>query len=305
MQEYEIRFRSDDAELAGTLTLPAMEGPFPAVLLVPGSGPIDRNENHKKIHLNVFSDISSYLVRHGIASLRYDKRGIGQSEGDYWSAGFHSNARDALAALQFLKRQNTIRSEHIFMLGHSEGALIATRLAGGGAEIAGIILLAGAAQTGEAILKWQAQQIVEGLKGFNGWIIRTFHIDVAKAQQKQIDKIKKSKKDWYRQQLIAKINAKWFREFMTYDPAEDLSKITVPALAITGSKDIQVDPADLERMVNLVKAPFEYHVIPNMTHTLRIQEGEARISNYREEVKEPVTSQLLEMIVHWLQNRIE
>ncbi|HEU5379141.1 MAG TPA: alpha/beta fold hydrolase [Ktedonobacteraceae bacterium] len=305
IQQYDIRFRSDGKELAGTLTLPDAGGPFPAVLLLTGSGRIDRDENGKKLRLNVFSELAHALAQQGIASLRYDKRGVGQSEGDYWTTGFEDHVQDAQAALQFLKQQKPLQAENIFLLGHSEGAFLSTRLAGNGAGIAGVILLAGAAQSGEAILKWQAGEIVKGLKGVNGWLIRTFHINVSKAQQRQIEKIKRSQKDWFRQQLLVKINAKWFREFMAYDPAEDLSCITVPVLAITGSKDIQVDPADLERMAHLLQAPFESHLIEGMTHVLRIEEGDASLSSYKEEVKHPIEPRLGAIILQWLENRID
>jgi pimeloyl-ACP methyl ester carboxylesterase len=261
MQEQEIRFTSGEIELAGTIALPGSDGPFPGVLFIAGSGQVDRNDNHKKIRINAFYDISHHLAHNGIASLRYDKRGVGQSDGDYWAAGFYDRVQDALAALQHLKHRKDIQPEKIFILGHSEGSFIAIRLAGSKADVAGIILLSGAAQSGEAVLKWQALQIAKGLKGINGWIIKTFHIDVSKAQQKQIDNIKRSKKPWFRQQLLVKINAIWLREFMAYDPVEDLPRITVPVLAITGSKDIQVDPADLNRMAHLVKTPFEHHLI--------------------------------------------
>jgi pimeloyl-ACP methyl ester carboxylesterase len=126
-----------------------------------------------------------------------------------------------------------------------------------------------------------------------------------KAQRKQIDKIKRSKKDWFRHQLLTKVNAKWLREFMAYNPAEDLSRITVPVLAITGSKDIQVDPADLEGMAHLVKAPFDCSLIPDMTHTLRVEEGDESISKYKEEIKKPVDPKVLEMVLHWLENQID
>ena len=305
MQEHEIRFKSGEIDLAGTLALPSSNGPFPAVLFITGSGPIDRNENHKKLHLNIFDDISHYLAENGIASLRYDKRGTGDSQGDYWKTGFYDNSQDALAALQYLKLQNNIQKENIFILGHSEGALQAMRLTGAGTEVAGIILLAGGAQSGEAILKWQAIQIAKGLKGINGWLIKILRIDISKAQQKQIDKIKKSKQDYFRSQLVAKINAKWFREFMDYNPAEDLQRITVPVLAINGSKDIQIDSSDLDRMANLIKAPFEPHLIPNMTHLLRIEEGDAAISKYKKELKKPLEPMVLEIVLQWMQRRID
>jgi pimeloyl-ACP methyl ester carboxylesterase len=304
MKEQEIRFKSGGIEIAGTMALPDSDGPFPCVLLIAGSGQIDRNENNKKFHLNAFYDISHFLAKNGIASLRYDKRGVGQSDGDYWETGFYDNTLDALAALQYLKQQKNIQSKYIFLLGHSEGAFVAIRLAGVGAEAAGIILIAGAAQSGEAVLKWQAIQVTNGFRGINGWLIKVLHINVTKAQQKQIDKIKQSKKDWLRQQLLVKINAKWLREFMAYNPVEDLPLITVPVLAITGSKDIQVDPADLDKMAHLVKAPFEAHRIQDMTHMLRIEKDDASISKYKEEIRKPIEPQLLEIVLRWIENRI-
>jgi alpha-beta hydrolase superfamily lysophospholipase len=305
MQEHEIHFKSNEIELAGTLALPGSSGPFPGVLFITGSGQVDRNENHKKLHLNIFDDISHYLAENGIASLRYDKRGVGESQGDYWTTGFYDNAQDATAALQYLKQQKNIQPKNIFLLGHSEGAFLATRLSGEGIDVAGIILLAGGAQSGEDVLKWQAIQIAKGLKGINSWLIKILRIDISKTQQKQIDKIKKSKEDSFRSQLIVKVNAKWLREFMAYNPTEDLQRISVPVLAISGSKDIQVDSSDLDRMANLIKAPFESHLIQNMTHLLRIEESDAAISKYKQEIKKPIEPQVPEIIVRWIQNRIE
>lgn len=304
MVERQLQFTSEQIELKGTLCLPKADGVFPTILFIAGSGPIDRNENHKKIRINAFHDIAHYLAQHGIASFRYDKRGIGQSGGNYWTTGFYDNSNDAHNALKFLQKQKNSNPEKIFLLGHSEGALIATRLAGEGVTAAGIILLAGAAQSGEAILKWQALEVAKGLKGFTGWIIKVLRIDIAKAQQKQLSKIKQSNKDWIRVQLIAKLNAKWFREFLAYDPSEDFSRITVPVLAITGSKDIQVNPNDLQQMADLVKTPFEAHLIQNITHMLRVQEGDASISKYREEVSRPVEQQVLELVLQWIRKRV-
>jgi pimeloyl-ACP methyl ester carboxylesterase len=305
MQEQEIRFRSDGLELAGTLALPDKGSSFPGVLLIAGSGQVDRNENHQKLRLNIFYDIAHYLAQNGIASLRYDKRGVGQSGGSYWSAGFSNNVQDALAALQYLRNHKKIQPQKVFLLGHSEGALIATRLAGLGAEVAGVILLAGSARSGEEVLQWQVLQVARGLKGINGWLINKLHVDVAKAQAKQLEKIKASRQDWIREQLFVKLNAKWLREFMAYNPADDLPYISVPVLAITGSKDIQVDPADLERMAQLVQAPFEHHVIPNMTHILRSEAGEAAIARYKEEIKQPMEPQVLELVLHWLRQQLQ
>ena len=296
----EVSFPSNGLKLSGTVTVPDKDGNFPAVLFIPGSGQVDRDENHKKLRLNVFHDLAESLCACDFASLRYDKRGVGASSGNYWKTGFYDNIGDAQAAMAFLKEQERIDSNRIFLLGHSEGAYIATKIAADSTDMSGIILLAGGAQSGEETLKWQALKVVDGMKGLNKWLINVLHLNVAKSQQKQIDKIKKSHKDWIRVQLIVKLNAKWMREFLAYNPVEDLMTISVPVLAITGSKDIQVNPEDLKLMEELVRSPFEYHILPDVTHLLRKEQGVASISNYRKLVQEPIDERIPEIICNWL-----
>jgi pimeloyl-ACP methyl ester carboxylesterase len=305
MIEEDVVFENNSVKLAGTLAKPDSGFSFPCVLLIPGSGQVDRNENHKRMRLNVLHDIAVFLADNGIASLRYDKRGVGASGGDFWKTGFHHNVLDAKAALNFLKMREGIQRKNIFLLGHSEGALISTKMAGEGADVAGVILLAGTAQSGADALKWQAKTIAKGMKGINKRIITLLRIDVEKSQQKQLFKIRSSAKDWYRVQLFSKLNAKWMREFIDYNPAEDLSKIKVPVLAITGAKDIQVNPDNLKRMEELVGSPFEYHLLDGVTHLLRDQEGNADISTYKKQLKQPIDSRILVLISLWLRKYIK
>lgn len=304
MREELVAFESAGFRLAGTAALPEGQAPFPCVLFITGSGKVDRDENHKKLKMDAFRQISARLAENGIASLRYDKRGVGESRGDYWSTGFHDNTADALCGLGFLKTRNDIRHDKVFLLGHSEGAIQSARIAGKGAEIAGAVLVAGTARSGEEVMKWQGEQVFRTLKGFNAWLIKLLRIDPAKAQQKNLDKLKKTTRDTVRMQRVAKINAKWMREFLAYDPSEDLARISVPVLAVTGGKDLQTPPADLERMAELVKAPFESHVIPDMSHIMRTDPGEPSLSHYREQVKRPVDSRLMDIVTDWLIRQI-
>lgn len=291
--------------MAGTLTLPETDGQFATALLVAGSGQVDRDENCKKIRINAIREIAHHLAMNDIASLRYDKRGVGVSEGNYWETGFFDNVADAEAALEYLKSHPRIQKDAVFLIGHSEGALIVTNLAADHTCIAGVILLAGTAQSGESVLKWQANQVVNGLRGINKLIINLLRIDVKKAQQKQIDKIKNSSATWYRVKCIVKLNAKWFREFMAYNPAKDYPKIRVPILAITGAKDIQVDPKDLLKMAELVQGEFEYHEVPDISHLLRLEDGKPSITTYKKQVKQPVHPRILRLITDWLTSRMD
>ena len=233
--EEQIKFSSGNIRLAGSLQIPDSNEVNACVLLIAGSGQVDRNENHKKLHVDALRQIAIYLAKHKIASLRYDKRGVGESDGDYWETGFFDNISDAENALKYLELDTRLVNKPHFVLGHSEGALIAANLAAAYSDLSGAVLIAGAAQDGRKVIEWQAKEVAKGLTGLNGFLVKLLRIDVVKAQKKVLDKIEKSTSNWFRQGLVKKINAKWMREFLAYDPSKDLAKIRVPILAITGS----------------------------------------------------------------------
>jgi pimeloyl-ACP methyl ester carboxylesterase len=271
--------------------------------MLAGSGQTDRDDNALKLAINIFPQIAEALARHGFVAFRYDKRGVGHSQGDYWSSGFDDRLTDAVAAVNWLKAQPEVDDSKVFVLGHSEGALVSVRLAAGAAGIAGVILLGGSAKSGGETLLWQGAQIAGTLTGFNRAVIRAFHVDVLKAQRKNLDRLKDSTSDVVRFQLVQKLNAKWMREFLDYDPTHDLAKVEVPVLAITGAKDIQVDPADLQVMARLVTGEFESYEVPDLTHLLRRDIGRPSLKTYKKQAKEPVDSSVVDLIIAWLQER--
>jgi uncharacterized protein len=302
MNEQDLQFSSGSLLLAGTLATPDRGGPFPCVLLLPGSGRVDRDENLKKLPIDVLRQVAADLAGRGIASFRYDKRGVGSSQGHYGRSGLYDHVADAEAALTFLAVRPDVAAGRLFVLGHSEGAYISVRVAAERPDLAGVVLLAGGARTGEEELRWQARRVVDTLTGFNAFLIRLLRIDPLKSQAKFLEKIKRSSEDTYRVRL-RKINAKWMREFLAYDPAPDLARIRAPILAITGAKDIQVDPANLERMGKIVAASFEAHVVPDVTHLLRRESGPGGIRTYKEQVKRPVAPEVLALIGLWVKKQ--
>jgi hypothetical protein len=298
MQETYPTIQSHGLALAGTFATPEGEGPFPAALLLPGSGPLDRDGNIKRIRLNVSRDLASTLAEAGWASLRYDKRGIGESEGNYLSTGFSDELADAEAACEWLHRQDAVTS--VVVIGHSAGALHAAELAGRGSAVAGAILLAATAKTGEETLRWQAGQLGDNVvPGPIKALMRLFRTDVLKQQDGAIAKLKATTTDTARIQL-QKVNAKWMREFIAYDPRPVFAAVKVPILAVTGTKDIQVDPADLE--VIAATAPnAQVLKVADMDHILRPEP--ARISNprhYGKQAKKPMDPRVIEAILAWL-----
>ena len=295
--EIDLGFTNDGLSFAGTLSLPESPRPAPGALLVSGSGPLDRDGNAKRLPIGVQSQLAAALANAGVASYRFDKRGAGGSEGDFPSTGFWDNVSDARAAFHAMRDHPDIDADRCFVVGHSEGAAIATELA---EEAAGVVLLAAPAQAGRAVLEWQGGRVSETLPPLVRGILRLFRIDVTRQQAKQLDRLAASTDDVVRVQL-QKVNAKWFREFLVHDPAETLAGLTTPVLAITGMKDIQVDPDDVARIGSLVAGPFEGHTPVDVTHLLRTEAGPASMRTYKAQVKRPIDPEVVRIIVDWLE----
>ena len=172
MTSHDLTFANGDHRLVGTFLTPDKLEPFTVALLISGSGPIDRNSNFKRMQIDVMRQVADHLEAAGIASFRYDKRGVGESDGDYRSSGFLDNVADANAALGTLRARPEIGQ--IFVVGHSEGALISTELAGSGADVDGVVLLAGTAKNGKEVLRWQARQLAVRMPRPVKWLLRVF-----------------------------------------------------------------------------------------------------------------------------------
>jgi pimeloyl-ACP methyl ester carboxylesterase len=158
-REEEVSYRNTSAgvTLAGTLTLPASGSPFPAVLLISGSGPEDRNETVFGHH--PFWVLADYLTRRGIAVLRVDDRGVGGSTGSTSRSTTEDFAEDVLAGVNFLLNRHEIDSRHIGLIGHSEGGMIAPMAAVRSSDVDFIVLLAAPGLPGDEILYLQAAAI--------------------------------------------------------------------------------------------------------------------------------------------------
>lgn len=294
MRDIEIRFPAADVELVGTLAIGAAPG-GPAALLLSGSGPIDRDSNTRRMPIDVMRRLAGHLADEGITTLRYDKRGVGESGGDYLSTGFHDNIADARAALDALRARPEVDPRRIVVIGHSEGAMAATVLAAD-EELAGVVLLAGAARTGRDILHWQANQVGETLPRPVRGMLRLLRQDVVRTQAKRLDRIEASTENVLRIQMV-RLNARWLREFMAFDAAATLARAAVPVLALTGGKDIQVDPSDIGRMRELVTAPFEGHVIDDVSHLLRHAPGPPSLRTYKKQARRPLDERVVRLTV--------
>lgn len=266
-REEEVTFAgaNDDVHLAGTLTLPEGDGPFPAAILISGSGQQDRNEtifNHKP-----FWVLADALTRRGIAVLRVDDRGVGGSTGEVATATSRDFADDVRAEIKFLQGHKEIDSWRIGLIGHSEGGLIAPLVAAESHDVAFLVLLAAPGVNGEQIIYRQGELIAKALGADEATIKRqrglqeTFFAIVREESEgpamqaklnKAIEQTYAELSDAERAQLgdqkavleqqVKLLQSPWFRYFLTYDPRPTLAKVKCPVLALNGEKDLQVDP---------------------------------------------------------------
>ena len=259
--EEEVRFENKTAgvTLTGTLTLPHKKAPFPVVVLITGSGPQDRDETlsgHKP-----FLVLADYLTRQGLAVLRYDDRGMGQSTGDHSKATTEDFATDVISAVAYLQARKEIDKDRIGLIGHSEGGIIAPMVANR-SRISFVVSLAGTGIPGSELSLMQAMASrpfpVTDEKAYEQAIRQAIAIASA---QKDLEVIKKELYSHYKEKvmpLVKGINLSdkeidaiihrlvetrttvWMRYFYGYNPADEIEKLTCPFLSLNGSKDTQV-----------------------------------------------------------------
>ncbi len=246
--------------LAGTLTTPKGDGPFPAVVLLSGSGAQDRDETlmgHRP-----FLVLADYLTRHGIAVLRYDDRGYAHSTGDYAKATHEDFAADGAAAFQFLRAQPEIDPKRVGLCGHSEGGPHAAIVAAKDKEVAFVVMLAGIGVPVDQLLTRQRQDImrVSGVaqvatpeeKALADKLFTLLRSGKATSQEVRALLEKMAARYTPEQraatgftesaidQQVALLTSPWFIKLLAFDPAPTLAKVKCPVLALNGEKDLQV-----------------------------------------------------------------
>lgn len=308
MIEREVQVEGKGGRLAGTLCLPAEEGVFPVVLMSHGSGPLDRDENMKGQKLEVFNAVAHRLAQSGVASVRFDKRGCGASQGDYYAAGLHDFFDDVVSCYDWLRRSEFCEPERLFLLGHSEGCLVVAQAALQRPETAGLVLLCPFVEPIEDVLMRQGRQIERELASAHGvtrfvyGVVTRLFGGPVENQEALIRTIRASTEAsvsvrWQR------VPAKWLRELLSVDAGEALGQLSCPLLLVGGEKDLQCDPADVARIAALAKGAVEEHIISDLTHLLRRDDQPATLLGSRRLLKQPVDPEVLELVAKWVAGR--
>ncbi|GJQ44205.1 MAG: alpha/beta hydrolase [Ignavibacteriaceae bacterium] len=321
----------DSITLAGTFTYPKEDGKFPAVVLITGSGAQNRDEeifNHKP-----FLVISDFLTKNGYAVLRFDDRGVGESEGNHSIATTFDFAEDVRAAIKYLKARNEVDKNKIGLIGHSEGAMIASIVASESDDVAFIILMAGPGLPGDSILYLQTEliykaegqseeqihEILDELREV--YSILKSDIDESEMKerlkrkyQQRFDKMSDEEKqrfgdlNTYMEMEIRIATSPWFRAFLKFDPRPILEKVKCPVLAVIGEKDLQVPPKEnLPAIEDALKRGgnknFKVTELPNLNHLFQTSQF-GTISEYGI-IEETMSPQALETMLNWLNEILE
>lgn len=323
----DIKFRNEKAGiiLGGTVTIPDGPGPFPAVILITGSGSQNRNEElmaHKP-----FWVIADYLSRNGVAVLRYDDRGVGQSQNTSTPSTSADFATDANAAFNYLKSVGKIDTTMIGLAGHSEGGLIASIAASGNSAVAFVISLAGPGVTGENILYRQNYDINKAsgmsekdLKALISMSRKMYAVikktpDNAKAteemtailkrsmekQKEPAENVEKALKGF--PASAATLTSPWYRTFLFTDPAIYWKKVRCPVLALNGDKDLQVAAdANLPAIRKAVTSGGNSHVttikVPGLNHIF--QHCKTGLPAEYGEIEETFSPEVLKTMADWI-----
>ena len=329
-EEIEVRVPNAQAgiSLGGTLTIPSGAGPLPAVILISGSGPNDRDENmagHRP-----FLVIADALTRRGIAVLRCDDRGVGGSDGDFHRATTVDFASDAQAAWEFLARQPRIDGKKVGLLGHSEGGLIGPIAAAGNPNVAFVVMLAGTGILGERMALIQVEAVsrsrgageaaigkerrfYEGMlqviktqgnaRAAEAAIRRLIAEALAGMSEAEKKELNVSEKSLIQDMIGYLADYPWNRFIMSYDPAAALRKVRCPVLALNGDKDTQV-PADIhlaaieQALRDAGNTRSEVRKVPGLNHMFQTAKtGHPR--EYRD-IEETISPAVLQLVGDWI-----
>jgi pimeloyl-ACP methyl ester carboxylesterase len=332
-QSEEVVFQNikDSVSLAGTFTFPKDGISFPAVILISGSGPQNRNEEimgHKP-----FLILSDYLTKQGIAVLRYDDRGTASSTGSFKDALTQDFAKDVEAAIDFLKTRPEINQQAIGLIGHSEGGIIAPIVASNRPEdISFIILLAGVTIPGDEVMKIQKELSLRAMGSSENYIseevafdnelmkvitttplealaerLETFTTSYLK-DNPTFAKNRGMTVELYIDRVVASYSNPWFYNLLNYNPKEALQRTQCPILALNGENDTQVPHKENLGVLKELKTAYPEKNIttkayPKLNHLFQ-ESTTGSVFEYGR-IEQTIAPYVLVDISNWIQKVVE
>ena len=309
-EEVTVRNESAGISLAGTLTLPRGAGPFPAVVLLTGSGAQDRDETifeHRP-----FAVWADALTRRGIAVLRYDDRGMGGSGGGSLEETTADFATDARAAMDYLRSRPEIDAGRIGLMGHSEGGSTALIATSQGAPAAFVVMIAGPSVSGADILVEQTRQIILASGGTEAQATATGAIQARFVQAVLNNKDDAAGAEAAILAVAAEVgqpaaqaapaarqmSSGWYRAFTAYDPAAAIRALNVPMLALYGERDRNVPAEQNAPHLRTLKPDAEVVVLPGLNHLM--QHATTGLTAEYATITETLAPEAISTVVDWM-----
>lgn len=287
-KETNVTLKINIDQLYGTLTVPDEVKKCQVALIIAGSGPTDRNGNNPMMKNNSLKMLAEALAKNGIASLRFDKRGIGESKASAITESslvFENYTEDVKSWINFLKLDK--RFTHLTVIGHSEGSLIGMIA---GAKANKFVSIAGAGESADKLIKSQiASKSNKQLEDM------TFPIIDSLKSGNKVNKVDPLLNSLFRPSIQPYLIS-WFK----YDPQTEIKKITVPILILQGNNDMQVSVKDAESLAQANKNS-QLAIIDKMNHIMKIIDGDkqANMESYNNETL-PISEVLIEKIVSFI-----
>ena len=286
--------------IAGTLTVPPGVGRLrhPTIVLVAGSGAVDRDETVAGI--SIFSQLAGALAERGFLVLRYDKRGVGQSGGRTETVTIQDYAEDLIGIVKWLAKRDDVDPRRITVAGHSEGGSIAMLAGAKEKKIGSLVLIATIGTTGaELILEQQRHQL-------DRMTIPDAERQAKIDLQKKIQQAVITGKGWdgVPPELQRQADTAWFRSLLTFDPARVMPDVKQPLLIVQGDLDTQVSPGNAERLAELARTrkkagPVEVVHLPGVNHLL-VHATTGEVSEYAQLPDKTIDREVADRIATWL-----
>jgi pimeloyl-ACP methyl ester carboxylesterase len=274
--------------LAGTLTLPIEAvRPIPAVVTITGSSPQDRDHNQPdEGDYRIFRQLADVLSRAGIAVLRMDDRGVGESTGEFASSTTLDRADDIRDGIAYVRQRREIDPDRIILVGLSEGGLIAPLIASTDSALAGIVLLGAPGSVGSEVLQAQGRYAIGQEPG---------------VLLEQVEALLKAE---YAAFLEGPGKEPWYRFFLTYDPLPTARKVgSVPVLILQGANDRHLPDGDAEKLANAFRgagnSDVTVRILPEMNHLL-LRDANGNPENYSSLTSFSVEPEVLGIIRDWI-----
>lgn len=310
MTEQNLMIPIQKNQLVVGATLFSMSSSETLMIIIPGTGPADRNGNVKEMKANLYKELAFRLVENGFATLRYDKPGVGQSTGDFNKIGLWELVETVLGIVDYFATSVQFAFKSIILLGHSEGTIIAT-LASERIQIQGLVLIAGAGSTLKSVMVAQNNRVVDEIaqmKGVKGFLLNRIITKekLIKRQVSLFEKVNQSNEDFFRVSGQV-IQAKWLREHLEINDdyiRKQLSVLSMPILVVNGDKDLQIDAEAHIALEKLKNDNLTIKIINEMNHMLKQQSDEVSILKlkqiYKKSEKFPISEELLQLVTQWL-----